>query len=146
MKKIYVCYLLCLSVMMSYAQEKNKSITSINTTKTVVPFIDQLQNGEKFTVHYKSTGCFHSNNENMTFQRENDVYFVICNKQKKKLTADFMESIRNFETELAQKHDLGCTTVDNYLVIYNDVHRVITDGSCNWNGYQKLKKLFGFVA
>jgi len=144
MKNIFLFSVLFLCLTGSYAQQQNSVILTV-TTENIVPFIDKLQNGEHFTIHYGSTGCFHNQKETMTFQRENDTYFVVLNNEKKTLNDDFIEQIRKFEKELAQQSDIGCTTVDKYLVTYKDTHRVIMDGSCAWNGYGKLKKLFGFT-
>ncbi|WP_290679715.1 hypothetical protein [Kordia sp.] len=133
-------------MLISYAQTQNNNVVVTETNESIVPFIDKLQNGEQFTIHYSSTGCFHNTKETMKFQRENNTYYVIFNKEKKALDDNFIENIRDFEKQLAQQNNMGCTTVDNYLMIYNDVQRIAADGSCSWNGYSKLKKLFGFTA
>ncbi|WP_298520363.1 hypothetical protein [uncultured Kordia sp.] len=146
MKKIYLICALCLSVMISNVQAQSNNVFVTETSESITPFIDKLQDGEQFTIHYKSTGCFHNAKETMTFLRENNSYYVIYKKERKALTDDSIQNIRDFEKQLAQQHSYGCTTVDNYLVIYNDVQRIATDGSCSWNGYGKLKKLFGFTA
>ncbi|MFK7749554.1 MAG: hypothetical protein AB8B65_14255 [Kordia sp.] len=146
MKKIYLSCVLCFSIMLNYAQSKTNQVVTTETTESIVPFIDKLKNGEHFTIHYKSSGCFHNSKEALTFERTNNTYYVVYKNEKKQVSDAFMERVRSFEKELSQQHDLGCTTVDNYLVIYNDTQRIATDGSCSWNGYSKLKKLFGFTA
>ncbi|MGH1385302.1 hypothetical protein [Kordia sp.] len=145
MKKIYLCCLLCFSVMLNYAQTQNNDSATTKTSKTIVPFIDTLQDGEQFTIHYSSTGCFHNTKETMTFQRENNTYYVIFNGEKKELDSNFLKKTRTFEKQLARQGNYGCTTVDSYLVTYNNVERIANDGSCSWNGYRRLKKLFGFA-
>jgi len=145
MKKLYLSCLLCFSVLLNYAQEEINQVVITETTDSVVPFIDILKNGEHFTIHYASTGCFHNNKEALTFERENNTYYVVYKKERKEVSDAFIENIRDFEKQLASQHDSGCTTVDNYLVTYNDKQRIAIDGSCSWNGYGKLKKLFGFT-
>ncbi|WP_420573543.1 hypothetical protein [Kordia sp.] len=145
MRKIYVCSFLCLVFSISYAQVKSNKVATVEINKTVIPFIDKLQNNEQFTLHYSSKGCFHDVKESMTFQKEQDAYYVICQKERKKLDATTLEAIRIFEKELSAQQNNGlCTTVDHYLLIYNKSQRIISDGSCSWHGYSILKQKLGF--
>lgn len=146
MKTLCTILLLCLSFMWSSAQEGNAQTSVTMKKSSQKAFIDILQNDEKFTIHFSSKGCFHNTKEMLTFQKEDNNYYVIFQEKRKKLDSVTLENIRNFEKELLLQQDNGCTTVDNYLLIYKDTQRIITDGSCKWNGYHKLKKLLHFTS
>jgi hypothetical protein len=124
---------------MTYAQQNTNTRTT-EITESIVPFIDQLKNGEQFTLHFASDGCFHHEKDKIVFQKEQNSYYVIFQNNKKKLDIATIEHIQKFEKELDKQGDMGCTTVDKYLLIYKESQRIVTDGSCAWNGYIKLKK------
>jgi hypothetical protein len=140
MKKVYLYCLVSFAFTANYAQQ-NATFVTTEITESIVPFIDQLKNGEQFTLHFASDGCFHNEKDKIVFQKEQNAYYVIYQNQKKKLDIATIEHIQNFEKELDKQGDMGCTTVDKYLLIYKDSQRIVTDGSCAWNGYGKLKKV-----
>lgn len=139
MKTLYSCCLLLFTLSIGYAQQEKLTTHTLHIT----PFIDKLENDEQFTLHYSSTGCFHNTKEMITFTKESGMYYVVFQNKRKKLDRLHLEKIRVFEKELAQQTHQGCTTVDNYLLIYHSSQRIISDGSCSWNGYTKLKKELG---
>lgn len=104
------------------------------------PFIDQLKNGEEYTIQIVSQGCFHSSDELITVKRTSNKYYVTFNGAEQPLSTDQIWAIRHFEIELNYMESSGCTTTATYLVKFKDQEVHISDGSCSWFGASFLKK------
>jgi len=103
-------------------------------------FIDQLENGEKYSIEVSSQGCFHSSDEIIIIKRKEDKYYAFFKKTKKLLKKEDIETIRSFEIELNYMESFGCTSTDSYTLKYKGEMIEISDGSCSWSGYYYLKK------
>lgn len=103
------------------------------------PFISRLKAGERYSIQMKSQGCFHTSEEIITIRLEKGKYNLTYLKTNKVLSEDEIQAIKNFELELNYMTSRGCTTIDLYILTYNGNEVVISDGSCAWGGFNKLK-------
>ncbi|WP_341907043.1 hypothetical protein [Fluviicola taffensis] len=110
-----------------------------------VPVIDRLKDGESYSIHLESRGCFHSTQESITISRNNSIYSIKWDEVTKELTSEDLKIIEHFEMELAHASSFwGCTTKDNYRVSYNDELTSYEDAGCRWHGSFYLREcLFG---
>ena len=107
------------------------------------PFVDQLKNGESYTIQVSSQGCFHRSDEVLIINKKQDSYHLSFGNIKKLLNEGDMESIRNFESQLRHMESFGCTSTDSYTLTYKKETVTISDGSCSWSGFYYLKKQLG---
>ena len=109
------------------------------------PIINQLTENNSYKVEMSSQGCFHSEKDSFTITRNTkDDYYIKWGEKSKKLNEQDIESIGHFEIELNHMNSFGCTTVDTYTVVYNGNSILISDGSCDWNGFMYLRiEIFG---
>jgi hypothetical protein len=108
--------------------------------ETYVPMIDQIQDGESYSIHCASNGCFHSREDLLIIGRKAGYYFLKFEGRKKLLSRDEEEAIRHFEYELNYMESDGCTTSEVYTLKYKGNEVKIRDGSCDWNGAYHLKR------
>jgi len=109
------------------------------------PFIDQLKNGENYSIQVSSQGCFHSSKDNYLIKRKGENFYLTFDKKEKLLNESNIQAIRHFEIELNYMQSFGCTTTDSYIVKYKNKEVVISDGSCSWNGEYHLKKNLNLI-
>ena len=108
----------------------------------------ELKNQDKLIIEYTSSGCFHFDNEQMEFYYEENKFIAelyISEKlvKRKKLDSKSLEYLIEFEKKVKQmKNNMGgCTTSDLYVFSLNNENGFsVSDSSCDWNGYRKLKK------
>ena len=100
-------------------------------------------------VSVQSNGCFHSYSEELTLYKEGNKLIAALEFDGKptymtQLSDAKMKHFTSFISELiSKKEEVGCTTEDDYLVSINGTSFRFSDGSCDWNGFDKLcKKLF----
>lgn len=106
------------------------------------PFIDQLKDGEFYSIHISSSGCFHSSSDSLVVKRQKGLYYVLFKDQKVLLATEDITAIRHFEIELSYMESSGCTSVDRYTLEYKQQTLKIRDGSCRWFGsYRLMEKL-----
>ena len=113
--------------------------------ETHVPFIDRLKENENYTIMISSIGDFTGGKleAHIVISKSNNTYFVEFKKNKKKLNQSQIDFIKHFELELINMESYGCSTVDSYLLTYNNEKIQISDGSCAWEGFNVLfKQLF----
>lgn len=113
--------------------------------ETYKPFIDQLKNGDSYSILVSSQGCFHNSKEEYIIKRKNEDYYLTFGGTKKILSKNDIQLIRHFEIELNYMESDGCTTTDRYSVKFKNNEVVILDGSCSWNGDYHLKKELNLV-
>jgi hypothetical protein len=104
------------------------------------PFIDQLENGESYSIQISSQGCFHYSKENYLIKRIENDFYLTFDKKETCLNESNIKAIRHFEIELNYMQSFGCSTTDHYTVQYKNKKVVISDGSCAWKGDYYLKK------
>lgn len=108
-----------------------------------VPFIDRIGVDESFEMIFATRGCFHSFVDTIRVKRDSDHVFFQSHNKSKSLTQKEIIAFRQFEKELIHMNDDNCTTVDYYSFKYKDQTLKIADGSCQWNGLNRLyRKLF----
>lgn len=135
MKKILLIITI-VSLSISNAQvATQKSDSEINAS-----FINILNNTESYSIKYNSQGCFHNESVTLTIKRDNNKFYIIYNDTKRLLSDSEVKRIQKFETELQSVKDMGCTTVDTYVLEYRDKRIETSDGGCEWNGFYNLKK------
>jgi hypothetical protein len=104
------------------------------------PFIDRLKNGESYSIHVSSEGCFHFSDETMFIKKESDKLVLTFQENNIQLDSNSIRAIRHFEKELNFMKSFSCTTTDTYVLKYNGLKVEIADGSCAWHGAYYLKK------
>lgn len=109
-----------------------------------VPFIDLLQDGEKFKIEIISLGCFNGSKQTLTIYREATGYTVNYQETIKALSATEISAIRDFEMQLQSLTMGGCSTVDTYKISYGGNSIQVSDGTCSFNGGRKLMQQLGF--
>lgn len=107
--------------------------------------IDRLKENESYHIIMSSQGCFHFTNDTLMISRSNNVFTAKMGLKTKTLTQENIKAVRQFEYELDNiGGDNGCTTVDNYTILYKKEKKQVEDGGCAWNGDYYLKQsLFG---
>lgn len=109
---------------------------------TYQPIIDQLQEGEQYSIAFASQGCFHFRERNLVIYRKQHQYYLHYKKEKRALNKEEIEALRKFEIELhyIQATTGGCTTTDSYTLTYKDTTSTAKDRGCAWGGFYKLQK------
>lgn len=108
--------------------------------ETYKAIIDQLQINESYSIIMESNGCFHSNDDTLTINRNKKDYSIVWRTKTKILSKSNIDALRHFEIELNYMNIGGCTTTDEYIINYNGIKKHILDGTCQWRGYDYLKK------
>lgn len=138
---------------------------------TVYSPIDFLCINDSIEIIYTTTGCFHAEYECLKIKKLSNETFLCRNYVHDSLTNECIRSnieneLRDFLIwggVIFSSNDYTCTTIDTYTVLINDNlyefyfgsyksvkikdipegHYVLSfvDGSCNWLGYNNLKKL-----
>lgn len=99
-----------------------------------------LRDIDFYKISLSSHGCFHSDKDSILISKNKDSYVLKWGTKSKVQDKNDIESIRHFEIEMTYFQDLGCTTVDTYIINYNGKDVVYNDGSCVWRGAYHLKK------
>jgi hypothetical protein len=107
--------------------------------ETYIPFIDQLKDKESYSIQISSQGCFNFSNDLLIIKRTTNNYFISYEGGERLLSKEDIDIIRHFEIELNYMSLSGCTTVDDYILVYNNKEVKISDGSCRWFGGGNLK-------
>lgn len=109
--------------------------------ETFLPIIDRLQEGDSYTVNFKSVGCEHDNKAKLMIEKRQGVIRARKGDRATELTPGQIESIRRFEVQSnLLPEGGGCTTTDYYTFSFKGENRVVTDGGCDWRGFQVLNK------
>lgn len=117
--------------------EKLKSLAFENVSNDEVKLI------------YRSSGCFHLQNDSITIINKGGYYFIYDGNGKlkkidKKVVEHFVD-LENRIRNIPQKR--GCTTVDSFIFRYKGKSDTIYDGTCNFSfvsniiNYRKKKKI-----
>lgn len=105
------------------------------------PIIDKLQEGDSFTIHYKSVGCEHHEEEHLVFEKRQGVIRARQGNKTTQLTNEQIELIRKVEVQSTLLPEGGgCTTTDYYTFSFEGEKREVTDGGCDWDGFWVLNK------
>lgn len=111
------------------------------SSESYQPIIDTLQEGDSFTIHFKSVGCEHHEEEQLVIEKRQGTIRASQGDKTTQLTNEQIESIRKFEVQSTLNPvDGGCTTTDYYTFSFKEVKREVTDGGCDWNGFWFLNK------
>jgi hypothetical protein len=104
------------------------------------------------TVWYNMQGCFGGERLILKMVANGEESFALLSEEGKeerrvKLNTIQQQAFKDFIAELkALKEETGCTTISRYYVQYNHETIAKVDGSCDWNGFDKLKNaLFGDI-
>lgn len=110
-------------------------------------FIEKLSTESKLQFSFNSSGCSHSKTEEIIFSRVNNIFFAEFNDNKsplvkKELNREQIQYLIIFERKLRKMKDsMGdCTTEDSYYLTLENEELIIIDDSCDWDGYDKMKK------
>ena len=109
-------------------------------TNKYTPIIERLKDGESYSIHVMSSGCFHYTEADLIISRKNNEYYLKYKGVKQMLSLKEIEIIKKFEMELVHVYDYGCTSVDYYSVSYLEEEFSVIDGGCSWGGFYHLKK------
>lgn len=101
-------------------------------------YIDQLEDGDSFSINLFSYGCFHMESKLVEIKKENSSYILSYLDKKKELSELEIELLREFEKELKSIPLGACTTEDNYTLKYKDEVYKKMDGTCDWEGLRFL--------
>ncbi len=104
------------------------------------PLINQLNEGEHYSINITTEGCYHRSEQELTIRKASGQYYMTYNGKDKLLSKDDIKAIEHFEIELNYMEPYGCTSVDYYVLKYNNREVRINDGSCSWNGLSNLKQ------
>ena len=98
------------------------------------------------TVDYSFSGCFSSGKGKLVLFKNGDITtaeLTTTDQQKftTLLTQPQIEVFKRFVQELKiTDFSYGCTTQYEYVVHFENEVIKKTDGSCNWDGFSKLRK------
>jgi hypothetical protein len=102
------------------------------------------------TVNYRFQGCFGGGKSQITLYKvDTDTVARLESdgeiSRRVRLSSQQVDTFNLFITELKTLNEYGgCTTVSYYTVFANNETFKKTDGSCDWNGFDKIKEcLFG---
>ena len=107
--------------------------------------IDLLEVGESYLINLESVGCFSSSKNKITISRTDEGFFAKLDDSTKLLTEQDVADIRGFEKELYSIRPGNCTSSDNYTLRYNNEVIRVSDNTCSWNGFYRLKKLMSNI-
>lgn len=162
MRQLVIIFLLIFS---ASAEAKSHSVCtppgksphhSVKKAEALVT-IDSLRVGQEYFIRVQSNGCFHHTELFLIIQRSKDGYFatfkmrgkieghkVNHSYKKDRLTVAQLDSVRSFETSLAQiaAHTYNCTTVDTYQLSIGETSKQYKVDHCEWQG---IGKLAGFL-
>lgn len=124
-------------------------IDKFNETNEVTLF-SQLKESDVFELNYISMGCFNEEEEKWIFYSKNTKWYVdffIDNEKikSKKISTDNWVALIEFEKRVRQMENSmgGCTTTNDYKFDLNGKRVLhITDESCDWGGYYKIRNIF----
>jgi hypothetical protein len=122
------------------------SFRDTTTTPLIIAFIDQLREGESYSIKFQSHGCFHYTEDSITVKKEEDSFFAShANGAFKLLDKNEIVAMRLFEQRLQQPFEGSCTTVDEYILTTPEGSFLIGyDESCQWRGWYDLKASLGW--
>ena len=145
LKSIALLCCLMAVVMLSNSCTKHSCHRDGGPVQSDKVFVDQLVEGESYTIVYSSSGCFEQTTDNIVITRNANEYTGHVRTVTKTLTTTDLNAIRDFETYLrSNQFANNCTTVDTYNLTLNGTTYGKTDGSCNWGGgYSLLHNVFG---
>lgn len=103
-------------------------------------FVRNLDEGQKVEFYFKSTGCFHSFEGDLTVTKEDNAYYLKSRTLSKKLNKAELDAIIKMECELNLLKNGGCTTSDYYVVKFGKQEKEFYDNTCRWNGWRNLFK------
>lgn len=98
------------------------------------------------TVEHNSEGCFGGSNSKLIIYRQDDETMAECTENSEqpytaKLNQLQIDSFYKFVKQLKkQTFTNDCTTKETYIVYIEDIVIEKNDGSCNWRGFDNLKK------
>ena len=107
-------------------------------SETYEPIINQLKNGESYSIYFYSVGCFHFEYDTLVIRKDDDNFFAHHKNKIKQLDTNDINELRHFEIELNYMETSGCTTNDHYTLQYKRKKIEISDGSCSWLGFSFL--------
>lgn len=110
------------------------------------PFINQLKNGDSYSIQVLSQGCFHNFEQQFIITRKDEDYFLTINGNQKQLNKNEIIKISRFEIELNYMESSDCTAIEQYVLKFKDKKIVVSDGSCSWNGFLYLFRSLNLIA
>ena len=96
-------------------------------------------------INYDFQGCFGGDNSSLLIYESDTTTIAKLEKEgnvilKAKLSSAQIDTFEIFIRDLKNlSEESGCTNVSKYTVIYHNETIQKTDGSCDWNGFDKLK-------
>jgi hypothetical protein len=101
-------------------------------------------------ITHQSSGCFHYVESELTIYKEGGRLIAALEEQglpmhMKQLNDKQLKYFNSFIGELIKREQGGgCTTWENYRVYMNGTTLGFSDGSCDWDGFDKLREnIFG---
>ena len=107
------------------------------------PFISLIQDGESYSIKVSSQGCFHFWEECILIKKSRDRLILVYDTEEFILKEKDFQRLIRFEEELCLVDIFlhgGCTTKVEYKLTYNSKEHTVSDSSCEWLGFENLKK------
>ncbi|MFC3158599.1 hypothetical protein SAMN05443633_11756 [Chryseobacterium arachidis] len=103
---------------------------------------------EEVQLKYRSSGCFHLNEDSITILNKGNEYFVKKDDHLRKIDKKTWAYFVNLENKIRHIHkDRGCTSVDSFIFKYKGKSDTVYDGTCNFDivsniiNYRKKNKI-----
>ena len=118
--------------------------SQIKDTKCCL-LVDALKENEILNLYFNTSGCYLSFNTKLELFKKESEYYINTNYYKnKKLNANQVRRLREFEFEVynLDLSDYYCTTTENYLFLYSTNNEFVsaTNSSCWYYGYSYFIK------
>ena len=118
----------------------------IDTNKRT--YIDEIENDTLF-LEYNSLGCFHSVAKRVLFYKDNSILTAELINEKGEIEKTKFQNHKKaalsllFREMLEIKNGMqGCTTGESYILKMKGKKEIlISDETCDWNGFAKLERL-----
>ena len=114
MKIVIIVFLVSTLTFLSTAQ-----IEELDTTKTTyIPFIDQLENNDSYTIKLDSYDCFHHKKYKLSVKRKKEKYYIRYHLSSIELDIEARKYIHDFEVSLSmyETHEEQIIPSDFYII------------------------------
>ena len=131
-----------LLISVSFLAIANKAKDHNLSYEPALTLIEELQNGESFSIEITSIGCFNGTRQTIQITKKEDIITASLKEKSRVLTTADIEVLKIFEHQLRDLKPGGCSTVDTYVLSFGDSSYHTSDGTCSWHGYRSLLKIF----
>jgi len=130
--KIFFFFLAFTSLINSKAQT--------DFTNDTISIINTMEICETVSIKHQSNGCFGSSKDSIEIIKTESDYLLVYGKNEYHITSKKIKLLINFEDELHQNHNGGCSTIDSYEILNENTNEFYTtnDSTCSWHGFTKL--------